>query len=155
MRNLYFKCYKITETEWTQGGSPQIFLTDKYLYWEHNSSIFEEQEYACTDVNRDLFLRPNGPEGQPLIINQVTMSKTVDAADLTSDDSFSYVLQSNEHVTVSQLLRLPTNNDTVSDIYNSTNRYGTIQSNKRKQTYGDTLARRWSISSDKASATMK
>ena len=88
MRNLYFKCYKITETEWTQGGSPQIFLTDKYLYWEHNSSIFEEQEYACTDVNRDLFLRPNGPEGQPLIINQVTLSTTVDTADLTFDDNF-------------------------------------------------------------------
>ena len=90
-----------------------------------------------------------------MIINQVTLSKTVDAADLTADDSFASVLQANEHVTVSKLSHLPTHNATVYEISNSTNRYETIQSNKRKQIDGDTLARRWSISSDKARATVK
>ena len=55
----------------------------------------------------------------------------------------------------SQLSGLPTNNATVSEISNSTNRYGTIQSNKRKQIDGDTLDRSWSISSYKARATIK
>ena len=90
-----------------------------------------------------------------MIINQVTFSKTVDAADLTANDNFASILQANDYITVSQLSRLPTKTATVSKIYNSKNRYGTIQSNKRKQIDGDTLARRWSISSDKASATMK
>ena len=83
------------------------------------------------------------------------MSTTVDAADLTADDNFDYVLQANEHVTVSKLSRLTTNNATVSEIYNSTNRFGTIQSNERKLIDGDTLARLWSISSDKARSTVK
>ena len=78
-----------------------------------------------------------------MIINQVTLSTTVEAADLTSDDTFSSVLQANGHVTVSQLSRLPTNNATVSDISNSKIRYRTIQSNKRNQIDGNTLARRW------------
>ena len=88
-----------------------------------------------------------------MIINQVTLSTTVEAADLTSDDTFSSVLQANGHVTVSQLSRLPTKNVTVSEISNSTNMYGTIQSNKRKQIDGNTLARRWSIYNDNSRAT--
>ena len=43
----------------------------------------------------------------------------------------------------------------MSGIYNSTNRYGTIQYNKRKQIDCNNLARRWSISRDKAIATVK
>ena len=46
---------KITESEWTRGDPPQILLTDKELHWEPNSSIFDEQEHACTDVIGDLF----------------------------------------------------------------------------------------------------
>ena len=137
------------------GGSPRIFLTNKDLHWEPNSSIFENQEHACTNVIWDLLPRPNGPGGQPLIINQATLSTTVDADDLNADDKFSSVLQVNEHVTVSQLSRLPTNNTTISEISNSTNRYGAIQSNKQKKIDGNTLARRWSIYSDKARANVK
>ena len=96
------------------------------MHWESNSSIFEEQEHSCTDVIGYLLPRPNGPEGQPFIINHVILSTNVDAAELTADDNFASVLQANEHVTVSQLSRLPTNNYTVSDISNFTNIYGTI-----------------------------
>ena len=71
------------------------------------------------------------------------MSTAFDAADLTADDNFASVLQANEHVTVSRLSRLSTNYATVSEISNSTNRYVTIQSNKRKQIDGNTLDRRW------------
>ena len=90
-----------------------------------------------------------------MIINQFTLSTTVDAADLTADDNFTSVFQANEHVTVSQLSRLPTNNSIVYEISNPTNRYGTIHYNKRKQIDSNTLARRWSIFSDKSRATVK
>ena len=56
-----------------------------------------------------------------MIINQVTLSTIVDAADLTADDNFDSVLQANEHVTVLILSQLPTNNATVSEISNYTN----------------------------------
>ena len=90
-----------------------------------------------------------------MIINQVTLSTTVDTADLTANDNFASVFQANDYITVSQLSRLLTKTATVSKIYNSTNKYGTIQFNKRKQIDGNNLARRWSISSDKARVATK
>ena len=40
---------------------------------------------------------------QTLIINQVTASTTVDAADLYSDDNFGDMLESHAHITVAQI----------------------------------------------------
>ena len=88
-------------------------------------------------------------------MNQVTLITTIDAADLTADDKFAAVLQSNVNVAVVQLSSNPNNPAAVSDISNSTNRYGTIQSNKRKQVDGNNFARQWEIYSDKARATVK
>ena len=130
-------------------------MTNKDLYWEPNSSIFGEQEHACTDVTGSLLLCPNSTVGQYLIINQVKLSKNVDAADLNADDNFAAVLQSNVNITVAQLSFKPNNPAAVSEISNSTNRYGTIQFNKRKQVDGDTLARLWEIYSDKVRSTVK
>ena len=83
------------------------------------------------------------------------MSTTVDAADLTSDDNFAAVFNSDVNVTVAQLSSNLTNPSALSEISNSTNRYVTIQSNKRKQVDGDTLARQWAIYSDKDISTVK
>ena len=58
------------------------------------------------------------------------------------------------HITVAHLSQTPKDAN-VSEIQNSATRYGMIQSNKRKQVDGDTLARRWAIPSDKACATVK
>ena len=80
--------------------------------------------------------------GQYLIINQVTLSTTVDAAYLTSDDTFAAVLQSNVNVTVAQLSSNPNNSAAVYEISNSANRYGSIQSNKRNHIDGNTLSTR-------------
>ena len=130
-------------------------MTNKDLYWEPNSSIFGEQEHACTDVTGSLLLCPNSTVGQYLIINQVKLSKNVDAADLNADDNFAAALQSNVNITVAQLSFKPNNPAAVSEISNSTNRYGTIQFNKRKQFDDNTLARRWEIYSDNSRATVK
>ena len=88
-----------------------------------------------------LLPHPNITGRQYLIINQVTLSTTVDAADLTADDNFAVVLKSNVNVTVDQFSYNPTFTAAVSEISNSNNMYGTIQSNKRKKIDGDTLAR--------------
>ena len=91
---------------------------------------------------------------QTLIINQVTASTTVDAADLYYDDNFGAVMESHAQITVAQISRTPKDAN-VAEIQNSSIKYGTIQSDKRKKFYGDTLARRWEIPSDKARATVK
>ena len=91
-------------------------MTDKDLHWEPNSSIFEEQEHARTDVTGIILPCPNSAGGQSLVINQVTLSTTVDADDLTADDKFAAVLQFNVNVAVAQLSSNPTNPDTVSEI---------------------------------------
>ena len=108
---------------------------------EPNSYIFEEQEHACTDVNGIFLICPNIKGGKSLIINQFMLSTTVDAAELTADNNFAAVFQLNVNLTVAQLFSNPTNPAAMSEIYNFTNMYGTIQSNKRKQVDGDTLAR--------------
>ena len=130
-------------------------MTNKDLHWELNSFIFEDQEHDCTDVTGILLPCPNSAGGQSLIMNQVTLSTTVDAADLTTDDNFSAVLQLKVNVTVAQFSSNTTNPAAVSEISNSTNRYGTIQSNKRKQIDGDALARIWTIYSENTRDNVK
>ena len=83
------------------------------------------------------------------------MSTTVDAADLNADDNFAAMLQPNVNVTVTQLSSNQNFTDAVYEISNSTNKYGTIHPNKKKKVDGNTLARRWEISSDKARSTAK
>ena len=124
------------------------------MHWDPNSSIYEEQEHACSDIFGGLLTRFASAEKQTLIINQVTPTTTVDAADLYSDEKFGAVLESHVHITVAQLSQTPKDAN-VAEIQNSATRYVTIQSNKRKQVGGDTLARRWAIPSDKARATVK
>ena len=129
-------------------------MTNKDLHWDPNSSIYEEQENACSDSFTGLLTRFINGRKQTLIINQVTASTTVDAADLYSDDNFGAVLESHAHITVAQLSQLPYD-ATVAEMHNSANRYGTIQPKKRKQVDGNTLARRWAIPTDKAQATIR
>ena len=75
-----------------------------------------------------------------LIINQVTATKSVGAADLYSDENFGAVFESHAHITVAQLSQTPKDAN-IAEIQNSATRYGTIQSNKRKPVDGDTLYR--------------
>ena len=84
--------HRIYEAEWTQEAAPRITLTNRDLYWDPNSSIYEEQEHACSDLFGGLLTRFSGAGKQTIIINQVTATTTVDAADLYSDDNFGAVL---------------------------------------------------------------
>ena len=63
-------------------------------------------------------------------------------------------MESHAHITVAQLSQTPKDAN-VAGIQNSATRYGAIQSNKRKQVYGNTLARQWAIPIDKARDTVK
>ena len=135
------------------GGCTTHYLDQPDLHWDPNYSIYEEQEHACSDLFGGLLTRFASAGKHTLIINQVIVTKTVDAADLYYDDNFGAVLESHTHITVAQVSQTP-KDYYVSDIQNSATRYGTILSNKRKQIDGDTLARRWEIPSDMARGTL-
>ena len=124
------------------------------MRWYPNSSTYEEQEHACSDLFGGLLTRFASAGKHTLIINQVTATTTFDAADLYSDDNFGAVLESHAHVTVSQLSQA-SKDANVAEIQNSATRHGTIQLNKQKQVDGDTLAMLWEIPSDKALSTVK
>ena len=70
--------------------------------------------------------------GPLMVINQVTDSTTVCAADIYSDENFANVLESN--VTA-----------TLSEIKNSNYKYGDIRSKKGNQVDSNTLSKRWNI----------
>jgi hypothetical protein len=132
--------HRISEAEWTREAAPRITLTDRDLHWDPNSSIYGEQESACSESIDGPRVNFTNDRGTTQFINQVIAFATVDTSDTLSDDSLGTVLQSHAHVTVAQLSQQPLN-ATVAEITNSANRYGTIQSKKRKQIDGDTLAR--------------
>ena len=77
--------HQISEAEWTQEATPCITLTNQGLHWDPNFSIYGEQEHACSDLFGGIMTRFSSAGKYTLIINQVTASTTVDAADLYSD----------------------------------------------------------------------
>ena len=95
--------HNISEEDWTWEAAPRITLLNRDLYWDPNSSIYEEQENACSNSFTGLLTCFANGRKQTLIINQVTASTTVDAADIYSDDNFGAVLESHAHITVTQL----------------------------------------------------
>ena len=43
--------HSISEAEWIREAAPRITLTNRDLHWNPNSSIYEEQESACSEQN--------------------------------------------------------------------------------------------------------
>ena len=91
--------HRIFEAEWTREAAPRITLTNRDLHWDPNSSIYEEQEHACSDLFGGLLTRFSSLGKQTLIINQVTATTTVDVSNLYSDDNFGAVLESHARIT--------------------------------------------------------
>ena len=85
-----------------------------------------------------------------MVINSVTFSTCIDAADVLSDENFGNVLQSN--VNVSHVKVLNTHNLSRLD---STPSLGNVQSTKSKQVNSETLYKRWSIDQRKVLNTVK
>ena len=85
-----------------------------------------------------------------MVINSLTVSTCLDAADVLSDENVGYVLQSN--VNVSHVKVLNTHNLSRLD---SAPSLGIVQSTKGKQVNYETLYKRWNIDQRKALNTVK
>ena len=88
--------------------------------------------------------------GHLMVINSVTVSTCLDAADVLSNENFGNVLQSN--VNVSHVKGLNTHNLSRLD---SAPSLDNIQSTKGKQVNSETLEKRWNIDQRKALNTVK
>ena len=87
------------------------------------------------DHRGNVLRRGSTARGPLTIINQITTSTCNDAVDFTANENFGIVLASNINV---------------SELHNSTSRYGNIKSKKGKQVDSATLAKRWGIAQRKA-----
>ena len=146
--------HQISEADWKWEAASRITLTNRDFHWDPKSYIYEEQDHACSDLLGGLLTHFARSGKQTLIINQVTATTAVNTADLYSDDNFGAVLKSHSLITVAQVSKTPEDAN-IAEIQKSATRHGTIQSNKRKKIDGNTLARRWTIPSDKDCATVK
>ena len=49
--------HHVSDAGWTQEAAPRITMTNRDLRWDPNSSIYEEQEHACSDLFGGLLTR--------------------------------------------------------------------------------------------------
>ena len=122
----------MTENEWKQCETLCITLTNKHLTWDLNSTDYEDQENAMTDFRGKIVCKYPAVRRPLMIIDQVTASTCTDADEFIYDDNFDTMLFSN--VTAN-----------FSEIYNYDIKYENIKSQKTKQVYYETLAKRCNI----------
>ena len=101
------------------------------------------------DFQGDIVRPGNIYRGHLMVINSVTVSTCLDAADVLSDDNFGNVLQSNVNVSHVKVL----NTHIFSHLY-SAPRLGNVQSTKCKQVNYETLSKRCNIDQRKALNTV-
>ena len=111
--------WSLIESEWQSAAYPRVTLNNSDLTWDPSSHIYAEQENAMCDFRGNIIQETSVGRGPLMVINQVTASKTVCAADIYSYENFANVLESN--VTF-----------TFSDITNSNNKYSDLRSKKGK-----------------------
>ena len=85
-----------------------------------------------------------------MVIDPITGKKASFGSKETIIEADNQLKESKEHYTNDGGA-----NENVTEVKSSATRYDTIQSNQRKQVDGDTLAKRWAISSVRACATIR
>ena len=83
--------------EWESDQFPRYHLTSESLTWDPTTTTYEEQELAMTDHHGDITRASDFPARGRLVINELS-SLTTDAADITDDDNFHVVLNSQVHI---------------------------------------------------------
>ena len=105
----------LTRDKFEHHGCTQIELTSLDLTSDPSTDIYEDQENAMMDSQGDI-VRPGIIDRRHLmVINSVTVSTCLDAADVMLDENFGNVLQSN--VNVSHLKVLITHNFSCLDLF--------------------------------------
>ena len=147
---LHLTVMPLTRDEFEHHGCNRIELISRDLTWDPSTDIYEDQENAMMDFQGDIVRPGIIDRGTLMVINYITVSTCLDAADVLSDDNFGNVLQSN--VNVSHVKVFNTHNLSRLD---STPSLGNVQSIKGKQVNSETFSKRWNIDQRKALNTVK
>ena len=118
---------------------PSLELKNEFLEWDPSNTTYEEQENAMTDFRGNVIHSHLTATEPTLVVNSMS-STTIDAADLTHDYNFAYVLESHVNVSISDL----TSNSSA----------GTIKSIAGRPVDHLTLANRWNIPVNRAKQTV-
>ena len=113
----YISVTSLSKQEFDRHEYPRVHLTDSDLKWVPGSDTYADQENAMIDHRGNVRCRDSTSRGPLTVINQITTSTCNDAVDFTANENFGAVLAS--HINVSEL-------------HNSTTRYGDIKSKKGK-----------------------
>ena len=146
----YLTVMPLTRDKFEHHGCTQIELTSRDLTWDPLTDIYEDQENSMMDYQGDIIRPGIIDRGHLMVINSITVTTCLDAADVVSDKNFGNVLQAN--VNVSHIKVLITYNLSCLD---SAPSLGNIQSTIGKQVNSETLAKRWNIDQRKAMNTFK
>ena len=140
----------LTRDEFEHHGCTQIDLTSRDLTWDPSTDIYEDQENTMIYFQGDIFCPGVIDRGHLMVINSVTVSTCLDAADFLSDENFGNVPQSNVNV-----LHVKVFNTHNLSCLDSVPSLDNIQSKKGKQVNSETLEKRWNIDQRKALNTVK
>ena len=132
----YFPVRKPTVKEWEDGTCPQIELTAEEPCWDPGSSDLGKQEDSMMDFRGQVVIRDTAARGQ-MVINSVTASTNVDAADITDDENLGLALEAKVCVW-SKLLKV-----------------GVSRSKTSPKIDHIKLSKKWGISPHKAKRTVK
>jgi hypothetical protein len=88
---------KPTVAKWESDQFPQFHLTSKSLTWDPKTTTYEEQELAMVDHHGDIIRASDFPMRGRLVINALS-SLTTDTADITDDDNFHVMVNSQVHI---------------------------------------------------------
>ena len=84
--------WSLIELEWQSAAYPRVTLNNSDLTWDPSSHIYAEQENSMCDFRGNIIQETSVGRGPLMVINQVTASKTVCAADIYSYENFAMYL---------------------------------------------------------------
>ena len=91
-----------------------------------SSTVFEDQENRTVNFKGEIMC-PGGERKPLVVINQVTMSTTVEAVDVTSTDNFAGVLKTNVNIS-----HVRTAKPRIASLVERNPTFGHVQSTKGK-----------------------
>ena len=92
-----FHTFIVEADEFERHDCPRVELTLSQLTWDPSSTIFEDQENITINYKGEI-LCPGGERKLLMVIDQVTTSTTVEAADIMSIDNFAKALEANVNI---------------------------------------------------------
>lgn len=151
----------VSRGDYTSGQYARIELTDKDLRWEPGSADYAAQEESHTNTDGGLIPRPPSGERRRFVINEISASTcVVGAVDVMDDENYATVLDAHAHVGPFDLSCRDSKSDSCPDLFaiselrNTSNRFGNIHSKRKKMVDAETLAKRWGIPIQRARKTV-